>query len=111
MVSYDLQVRVWHTVHALNFKNLKVFRGLWRQEEYDMSKTAKIIVTIIVVFAFFMLFALVNAGREASGHSTPGILGLILLAAAYGAIRAIWKSGKDKSKDSNNNYPDSMLQK
>ncbi len=72
-----------------------------------MNKTAKIVVTIIVVFAFFLLFALVNAGREASGHSTPGILGLILLAAAYGAIRAIWKSGKDN----NNNYPDSMLQK
>lgn len=97
--------------HASPFNNLKVFRGLWRQEEYNMSKTAKIVVTIIVVFAFFMLFALVNAGREASGHSTPGILGLILLAAAYGAIRAIWKSGKDKSKDSNNDYPDSMLQK
>lgn len=84
--------------------------GLGRQEKYSMNKTAKIIVTVIVVFAFFMLFALVNAGREASGHSTPGILGLILLAAAYGAIRAIWKSGKDKSKDKND-YPDSMLQK
>lgn len=97
--------------HASPFNNLKVFRGLWRQEEYNMSKTSKIVVTIIVVFAFFMLFALVNAGREASGHSTPGILGLILLAAAYGAIRAIWKSGKDKSKDNNHDYPDSMLQK
>lgn len=76
-----------------------------------MNKTAKIIVTIIVVFTFFMLFALVNAGREASGHSTPGFLGVILLAAAYGAIRAVWKSGKDKSEDNNNDYPDSMLQK
>lgn len=75
-----------------------------------MNKTAKIIVTIIVVFAFFMLFALVNAGREATGHSTPGILGLILFAAVYGAIRAIWKSGKDKSKGRNDNS-DSTLQK
>ena len=76
-----------------------------------MNKTAKVVVTIIVVFAFFLLFALVNAGREASGHSTPGILGLILLAGAYGAIKAIWKSGKGKSKDNSNDYPDSMLQK
>lgn len=76
-----------------------------------MSKTAKIVVTIIVVFVFFTLVVLVNVGREASGHRTPGLLGLILSAAAYGAIRAVWKSGKDKSKDNNNDYPDSMLQK
>lgn len=74
-----------------------------------MSKIAKVIVTIIVVFVFFFLFALVNAGREASGFRTPGILGLILFAALYGAIRAIWKSKKGKNTD--DDRPDSMLQK
>ncbi len=75
-----------------------------------MSKTAKIVVTIIVVLVFLFLFALMTALRNASGNHTPGILGLILFAATYGAIRAIWKSGKDKRKN-NNDYPDSMLQK
>lgn len=74
-----------------------------------MNKTAKIVVTIIVFFVFFFLFAAVNGSREASGAHTPGILGIILFAALYGAIRAIWKSGKDKT---NNDDPhDSMLQK
>lgn len=73
-----------------------------------MNKTAKIIVTIILIFAFLFLFAIVNGVREASGAHTPGILGLILLAALYGAIRAIWKKEKN---DKNDNHSDSMLQK
>ena len=71
-----------------------------------MNKLAKVLVTIGIVLVFFLLFALLNAVRQESGHRTPGFIGIILLAAAYGAIRAIWKKGKnDKGNDS------SILQK
>ena len=71
-----------------------------------MNKLAKVLVTIVIVFVFFLLFALLNAVRQESGHRTPGFIGVILLAAAYGAIRAIWKKGNnDKNNDS------SILQK
>lgn len=71
-----------------------------------MNKTAKILVTICIVLVFFLLFAAIVGTREASGHKTPGFLGLILFAAVLGAIRAIWKS-KKKDDDSDS----SMLQK
>ena len=71
-----------------------------------MNKLAKVLVTIGIVLVFFFLFALLNAVRQESGHRTPGFIGVILFAAAYGAIRAIWKKGKnDKGNDS------SILQK
>ena len=47
--------------------------------------------------------------REASGHSTPGFLGVILLLAVIGAVRAIWKSGKKDGDKSDSNS--SVLQK
>ena len=66
-----------------------------------MGKLAKILVTIGIVFVFFLLFGLLNAGRQEAGYRTPGFIGVILLAAAYGAIRAIWKNEKnDKNNDS-----------
>ena len=65
-----------------------------------MGKLAKILVTIGIVFVFFLLFGLLNAGRQEAGYRTPGFIGVILLAAAYG-IRAIWKKEKnDKNNDS-----------
>ena len=80
-------------------------RGLY------MNKTAKIIVTIIVILAFFFLFALVNiVGKQVSGARTPGMLGVILFAAVFGAIKAIWKSEKSKKQDKNNDGPSSILQ-
>lgn len=72
-----------------------------------MSKTAKILVTICIVFVFFILFGAVVGVRESSGQKTPGILGLILFAALYGAIKAVWKS----KKNDDNNSDSSMLQK
>ena len=65
----------------------------------------KILVTVIVVAIFLILFAVVVGLQESSGNSTPGILGLILFAALYGAIRSIWKRNKSDDSDS------SMLQK
>lgn len=71
-----------------------------------MSKFAKILVTIVVLFVFFMLFGAIVGARRDSGHSTPGIIGLILFAAVIGAVRAIWKSGNKDVKDN-----EGMLQK
>ena len=71
-----------------------------------MSKFAKLLVTIGVLFVFFMLFAVIVGARVDAGHSTPGIFGLILFAAVIGAIRAIWKSDKKDEKDN-----EGMLQK
>lgn len=73
-----------------------------------MSKTAKILVTFLVIFIFVILFAMVVGVRSDSGHATPGILGLILFAGVIGAVRAIWKS---QSNDNNDNSNSSMLQK
>ncbi len=56
-----------------------------------MSKLSKILVTVGAIFIFFLLFGALVSARGDSGHSTPGILGLILLLALIGAIRAIWK--------------------
>lgn len=72
-----------------------------------MNKFAKTLVTVGILFVFFLLFALVVGGREASGHKTPGFFGLILTIAVYGAIRAIWKKKKNDENDDNG----AMLQK
>lgn len=74
-----------------------------------MSKFAKILVTIGVLFVYFLLSALVMGVRESSGHKTPGFMGIILLVAVIGAIRAIWKS--EKKNNDNDNNDASILQK
>ena len=66
----------------------------------SMSTFVKVIVTIGVVFLFFIVFGAIVGIRGGSGHSTPGFLGLIVFAALVGALRAIWK-GKGKKKEDN----------
>lgn len=66
-----------------------------------MEKTTKVIVTILAVVVFCVLFSLLIFIREQAGASTPGILGMALLAALIAALRAVWK----KPKDENNNHP------
>lgn len=83
-----------------NFFPLKERGGI--KKEKAMSKLAKILVTVGVLCVFFLLFAAIVGVREASGHESPGIFGLILFMALLGAIRAIWKSGKKNSNDNNN---------
>ena len=73
-----------------------------------MSKLAKILVTVGVLFVFFLLFSVVVGTRADSGQNTPGILGLILFAGVIGAIRAIWKKDNEKN---NNDSDNSTLQK
>lgn len=64
-----------------------------------MQKSSKVIVTIVVIVVWVFLNAIITGISLDAGHSTPGILALILLAALIGALRAIWK----KDKDDNNN--------
>lgn len=51
-----------------------------------MNKSAKVLSTIVVVVVFIILFAVLVGLRENEGHSTPGIIGTILL---IGAITGI----------------------
>lgn len=74
-----------------------------------MNKLAKIIVTVVVLFVFFLFFGAVVGSRSASSQQTPGILGLILFAAVFFSIRAIWKSGKKEDDENKDNG--SILQK
>lgn len=76
-----------------------------------MSKFAKVLVTIGAIFVFIILFAAVVGTREAGGHKTPGILGLILFAAVFGAVKAIWKKPKDNNGDNKKPNDTSILQK
>lgn len=69
-----------------------------------MQKSTKVIVTIVAIVLFFILSAVVTGVRSDAGHSTPGFLGIILVAALIGALRAIWKK-------SDNNEDNTTLQK
>lgn len=70
-----------------------------------MKKTSKIIVTIVAIVLFIIIFAVIVGVRGEAGHSTPGMLGLIVFAGLIGALKAIWK----KTDDDNN--PGSNLEK
>ncbi|MBO5427568.1 MAG: hypothetical protein J5996_03975 [Prevotella sp.] len=72
-----------------------------------MSKLAKILVTIGIIFIFFMCFSIVVGTAGTSGQKTPGFLGLILFAAVIGAIRLVWKNDKNNENDNKGG----MLQK
>lgn len=71
-----------------------------------MSQLSKILVTVGVVFLFFIIFGAI-AGSMSDAGRTPGILGLIVFGALIGALRAIWK----KPKNDDNNDDTSILQK
>ena len=69
-----------------------------------MSKMAKVLVTIGAIFIYIIIATPITAAMKESGSSS-GFIGLIMLIALIGAIRAIWKKPKD-----NNNDNSSMLQ-
>ena len=71
-----------------------------------MSQLSRILVTVGVVFLFFIIFGAI-AGSMSDAGRTPGILGLIVFGALIGALRAIWK----KPKNDDNNDDTSILQK
>lgn len=61
-----------------------------------MEKSTKIIVTIIIVVVFIVLSAVVTGIRSDAGAATPGIFGIILFAALFGGLRAVWKKDKNE---------------
>ena len=71
-----------------------------------MSKLAKVLVTIGAIFMYILIAVPITAGLKESGHSS-GIVGLVLLVALIGAIKAIWSKPKDDNEDNNQ----SILQK
>jgi hypothetical protein len=94
-------------VSAPRFLILNVLRELeGKKRNIVMGKTAKILVTIGLVFLFFIIFGAI-AGAMSDAGRTPGILGLIVFGALIGALRAIWK----KSKNDEDNNSNSILQK
>lgn len=71
-----------------------------------MSKLAKILVTVVVIFLFFIIALPITAGIKSSGNS-PTLINLILIVGLIGGIKAIWKS----EKRDNNDDDTSILQK
>ena len=76
-----------------------------------MEKTTKIIVTIVAIVIFFIVFGLINAGRQSQGHHTPGILGVVAMCVLIAALRAVWKSDKKDNDKKDDNDSSSILQK
>lgn len=76
-----------------------------------MSKFAKVLVTIGAIFIYILIAVPITAGMKESGHSS-GIVGLILLVALLGALKAIWSKPKDDNNDKDNTDNNhSVLQK
>ena len=73
-----------------------------------MIKTAKYLVSALVIFLFIIIFGAIVGISSDAGHSTPGIFGLIVFAGLIGALRAIWKS---KSSDNDDDSDKTALQK
>ena len=71
-----------------------------------MNKFSKILVTVVVVFLFFLIYGAI-AGAMSDAGKTPGVLGLIAFGGLIGALKAIWKKSEKEDEDSNN----SILQK
>ena len=67
-----------------------------------MSKLSKVLVTIGIIIGFLFVFAFLVYSRRQGGHSTPGILGLILFAGMIAGINAVWKKTNDD--DDNDNH-------
>lgn len=75
-----------------------------------MSKSAKVLVTIGAIFLYIIIATPIMAAMKESGQSS-GFIGLILLVALIGAIRAIWKKQKNEGKKDDDENNSSVLQK
>ena len=80
-------------MHLINY--YIVLWGLEDEKNKNMNTFAKVLVTIGVVFLFIIVFGAIVGARSDAGHSTPGILGLIMFGALVGALRTIWKKPKN----------------
>ena len=76
-----------------------------------MKNSVKILVTIGAIFLYILIATPILGALKESGHS-PGLIGIILLAALIGAIKAIWKKPDDENGNEDNHTDDSsVLQK
>jgi Na+/melibiose symporter-like transporter len=75
-----------------------------------MSKSAKVMVTIGAIFFYIIIATPILAAMKESGQSS-GFVGLILLVALIGAIRAIWKKPNNEEDDKSDEKNSSILQK
>ena len=73
-----------------------------------MGKSAKILVTVGVVFLFFIVYGAIVGTMKNAGR-TPGILGLIVFGALIGALRAVWKKPKNEEQNNNNSIQVSQV--
>ena len=74
-----------------------------------MSKSAKVLVTIGAIFLYIIIATPILAAMKESGLSS-GLVGLILLVALIGAIRAVWKKPNYEKDDKNDEENSSVLQ-
>ncbi|MDY6230407.1 MAG: hypothetical protein SPL77_06015 [Prevotella sp.] len=74
-----------------------------------MSKSAKVLVTIGAIFLYVIIATPILAAMKESGQSS-GFVGIILMVALIGALRAIWKKPKDDEGNSESDNS-SILQK
>lgn len=85
---------------------------MWRLEGIggkDMSKSAKVLVTIGAIFLYVIIATPILAAMKESGQSS-GFVGIILMVALIGALRAIWKKPKDDEGNSESDNS-SIIQK
>lgn len=75
-----------------------------------MSKLAKILVTVGVVFLFLIINTVIVGVRSEAGYKTPGFFAVILFVGMIGALKAIWKKPKNEN-DNKDNDNTSILQK
>lgn len=74
-----------------------------------MSKSAKVLVTIGAIFLYIIIATPILATMKESGQSS-GFVGIILMVALIGALRAVWKKPK-KDEDNIEGDNSSILQK
>ncbi len=63
-----------------------------------MTRTAKILATVGVIFVFMILSAALQAGSGPGGRN-PGFLGIIFMVGVIAALRAIWRKPKSDNTD------------
>lgn len=74
-----------------------------------MGKSAKVLVTIGAILLYIIIATPLLAAMKEAGQST-GFVGLILLVALIGAIRAIWKK-QNNDEDNGEDGSSAVLQK
>lgn len=65
-----------------------------------MKKTSKILVTVVAVLMYIVFGTLILGSMKDAGMST-GFVGLILLVALIGALKAVWRKPKSENEDKN----------